>query len=104
MLQVPGAVGYLIADGLHVPFYLEHELRARHPKGVLTRLRPYTCYYHSNAPETDMPPFPVTLFLVANEEVEETYARTASQMNLMTLPILVSCPYTLTRSELLGRS
>ena len=31
----PDAVGKLLADGLHVPFYLEHELRARHPKGVL---------------------------------------------------------------------
>ena len=37
-----------------------------------------------------MAPFPVTLFVVDNEEVEETYARTASRMNLMTLPILVS--------------
>jgi len=100
----PDAVGLLIADGLHIPFYLEHELRARHPKGVLARLRPYTRYYWSNAPEADMAPFPVTLFVVDNEEVEETYARTASRMNLMTLPILVSCPYTLTRRGLLGRS
>jgi len=100
----PDAVGHLIVDGLHVPFYLEHELRARHPKGVLSRLRPYTRYYHSNAPETDMAPFPVTLFVVDNEEVEETYARTASRMNLMTLPILVSCPEVLTRRGLLERS
>ena len=100
----PDAVGHLVADGLHIPFYLEHELRARHPKGVLARLRPYTDYYHSNAPETDMTPFPVTLFVVDNEEVEETYARTASRMNLMTLPILVSCAGTLTRNGLLGRS
>ncbi len=100
----PDAVGHLVADGLHIPFYLEHELRARHPKGVLARLRPYTDYYHSNAPETDMAPFPVTLFVVDNEEVEETYARTASRMNMMTLPILVSCAETLTRNGLLGRS
>ena len=100
----PDAVGHLVADGLNIPFYLEHELRARHPKGVLARLKPYTDYYHSNAPETDMAPFPVTLFVVDNEEVEETYARTASRMNLMTLPVLVSCADTLTRNGLLGRS
>ncbi len=100
----PDAVGHLIVDGLHVPFYLEHELRARHPKGVLARLRPYTRYYHSNAPGEDMAPFPVTLFVVDNEDVEETYARTAAQMNLMTLPILVSSADTLTRRGLLGRS
>ena len=100
----PDAVGKLIADGLHVPFYLEHELRARHPKGVLARLRPYTRYYHSNAPEADMAPFPITLFVVDNEEVEDTYVRTAARMNLMSLPILVSCPPVLTRRGLLGRS
>ena len=100
----PDAVGHLIVDGLHVPLYLEHELRSRHPKGVLARLRPYTRYYHSNAPEEDMAPFPVTLFVVDNEEVEETYARTAARMNLMTLPILVSSADTLTRRGLLGRS
>ena len=90
-----------------LPFFrslLEHELRARHPRGVLARLRPYTRYYWSNAPEADMAPFPVTLFVVDNEEVEETYARTASRMNLMTLPILVSCPPVLTRRGLLERS
>ena len=100
----PDAVGHLLADGLHVPFYLEHELRARHPKGVLARLRPYIRYYHSNAPGEDMAPFPVTLFVVDNEEVEETYVRTASHMNLMTVPILVSSADTLTRWGLLGRS
>ena len=100
----PDAVGHLLADGLHIPFYLEHELRARHPRGVLARLDPYTRYYWSNAPGEDMPPFPVTLFVVDNEEVEETYARTASRMDLMTLPILVSSADTLTRRGLLGRS
>ena len=75
-----------------------------HPKGVLARLRPYTRYYHSNAPGEDMPPFPTTLFVVDSEEVEETYARTAAGMNLMTLPILVSCPPVLTSQGLLGRS
>ena len=87
----PDAAGKLIVDGLHVPFYLEHELLARHPSGVLAWLRPYIRYYWSNVPEADMAPFPVTLFVVDNEEVEETYARTASRMKLMTLPILVSC-------------
>ena len=29
----PDAVGHLLAGGLHVPFYFEHELRARHPRG-----------------------------------------------------------------------
>ncbi len=100
----PDAVGKLVVDGLHIPFYLEHELRARHPRGVLARLGPYTRYYHSNAPEADMAPFPITLFVVDSEEVEETYARTASQMNLMTLPILVSSADTLTRRGLLERS
>ena len=100
----PDAVGHLLAGGLHVPFYLEHELRARHPKGVLARLNPYIRYYHSNAPGEDMAPFPVTLFVVASEEVEETYVRTASQMNLMTLPILVSSADTLALRGLLGRS
>ena len=43
----PDAVGHLVAGGLHVPFYLEYELRARHPRGVLARLSPYTGYYWS---------------------------------------------------------
>ena len=30
----PDAVGKVVAAGLHVPFYLEYELRARHPRGV----------------------------------------------------------------------
>ena len=77
---------------------------ARHPRGVLARLRPYTRYYWSNAPEEEMAPFPVTLFVVDNEEVEETYAGTASRLNLMTLPILVPCPPVLTRRGLLERS
>ena len=34
----PDAVGKMIVDGLHIPFYFEYELRARHPKGVLARL------------------------------------------------------------------
>ena len=97
-------MGKLIVDGLRVPFYLEHELRAHHPKGVLARLRPYTRYYHSSAPEADMAPFPVTMFVVDSEEVEETYVRTAARMNLMTLPILVSCPPVQTRRGLLERS
>ena len=37
----PTPWGHLLAGGLHVPFYFEHELCARHPRGVLARLRPY---------------------------------------------------------------
>ena len=41
----PDAVGQMTARGLQMPFYLEYELRARHPRGVLARLSPYTSYY-----------------------------------------------------------
>ena len=71
----PDAVGHLVAGGLHVPFYLEYELRARHPRGVLARLRPYTSYYWSPEHKDDQPPYPVTLFVVDTEEVEDTYVR-----------------------------
>ena len=54
----PDAVGKVIAGGLHVPFYLEYELRARHPRGVIARLSPYTSYYWSNEPREGQPPFP----------------------------------------------
>ena len=37
---VPDAVGKVIAGGLHVPFYLEYELRARHPRGVYCTAEP----------------------------------------------------------------
>ena len=87
----PDAVGHLVAQGLHVPFYLEHELRARHPRGVLARLRPYEDYYWSPEHEDDQPPFPVTLFVVDTEEVEDTYVHTAALRSRMSLPILVSC-------------
>ena len=40
----PDAVGQMTADGLRIPFYLEYELRARHPRGVIARLSPYTSY------------------------------------------------------------
>ena len=40
------------------------ELRARHPRGVIARLSPYTSYYWSNEPREDQPPFPTTLFVV----------------------------------------
>ena len=46
----PDAVGHLLVNTLHVPFYFEHELRARHPRGVAARLRPYIRYYRSDAP------------------------------------------------------
>ena len=100
----PDAVGHLLVNALHVPFYLEHELRARHPRGVAARLRPYIRYYRSDAPRDDQPPFPTTLFVVDTEEVAETYASTASRMPAMTLPILVSSRELLSYRGLLGRS
>ena len=100
----PDAVGKVVAAGLHVPFYLEYELRARHPKGVAARLSPYTRYYWSTAPGDDQPPFPTTLFVVDREDVESTYVRTAARMSLMSLPILVSCRPVLSDSGVLGRS
>ena len=86
----PDAVGHLVAGSLHVPFYFEYELRARHPRGVIVRLRPYESYYWSPEHKDDQPPFPTTLFVVDTEEVEDTYVRTASQRATMSLPILVS--------------
>ena len=100
----PDAVGHLLAGGLHVPFYLEHELRARHPRGVLARLGPYESCYWSPAPEEDQPPFPTTLFVVDTEEVEDTYVRTTSQLATMSLPILVSCIPVLSTTGILGES
>ena len=100
----PDAVGHLLTNGLHVPFYFEHELRARHPRGVAARLRPYLRYYRSDAPRDDQPPFPTTLFVVETEEVAETYARTASRMTAMALPILVSSREALSCRGILGKS
>ena len=100
----PDAVGHLIAGGVHVPFYLEYELRARHPRGVIARLSPYRSYYWSNEPREDQPPFPVTLFVVDTQEVEDTYVRTATRMSRMSLPILVSCIPALSNAGILGRS
>jgi len=100
----PDAVGHLLVSALHVPFYLEHELRALHPRGVAARLRPYIRYYRSDAPRDDQPPFPTTLFVVDSEEVAETYANTASRMPAMKLPILVSSRELLSYRGILGRS
>ena len=100
----PDAVGHLVAGGLHVPFYLEHELRARHPKGVIARLRPYERYYYSTEHKDDQPPFPVTLFVVDTEEVEDTYVSTAARIARMSLPILVSCIPMLSTEGVLGES
>ena len=100
----PDAVGQMTAQGLRIPFYFEYELRARHPRGVLARLRPYTRYYHSNEPKDDQPPYPVTLFVVDTEEVEDTYVRTAAHMSRMSLPIFVSCIPALSTAGILGRS
>ena len=100
----PDVVGQLTTQGLRIPFYFEYELRARHPRGVISRLRPYTRYYHSNEPGEDQPPYPVTLFVVDTEEIEATYARTAAGMTLMTVPIFVSCIPVLSTEGILGRS
>ena len=100
----PDAVGKLVAGGLQLPFYLEYELRARHPRGVAARLRPYTRYYWSPEPGEDQPPFPVTLFVVDGEAVEATFVSTAARMSLMSLPILVSCMSVLSNTGILGRS
>ena len=100
----PDAVGHLLTNGLHVPFYFEHELRARHPRGVAARLRPYLRYYRSDAPRDDQPPFPTTLFMVDTEEVAETYASTSSRTTTMALPILVSSREILSYKGILGRS
>ena len=100
----PDAVGHLLTGGLHVPFYFEHELRARHPRGVLARLSPYESYYWSPEHRDDQPPFPTTLFVVDTEEVEETYVNTAARMSRMSLPILVSCIPVLSANGILGPS
>ena len=100
----PDAVGHLVARGLHVPFYFEHELRARHPRGVLARLRPYERYYWSPEHKDDQPPHPYTLFVVDTEEVEDTYVSTASGPAEMSLPILVSCIPVLSVTGILGPS
>ena len=87
----PDAVGQMTAQGLQIPFYLEYELRARHPRGVIARLDPYESYYWSPEHKDDQPPYPVTLFVVDTEEVADTYVRTAARMSRMSLPIFVSC-------------
>ena len=100
----PDAVGQMTAQGLRIPFYLEHELRARHPRGVIARLRPYESYYWSPEHKDDQPPYPVTLFVVETEEVEETYVTTAALRRRMSLPILVSCIPVLSDTGILGPS
>ncbi len=100
----PDAVGEMVADGLRIPFYFEYELRARHPQGVIARLDPYESYYWSPEHKEDQPPYPVTLFVVDTEEVEDTYVRTAARMTRMSLPILVSCIPVLASTRILGRS
>ena len=100
----PDAIGQMTTGILRIPFYFEYELRARHPRGVRARLRPYTSYYHSTEPGEDQPPYPVTLFVVDTEEVEATYVSTAAGMTLMTVPVLVSCMPVLLTTGILGRS
>ena len=100
----PDAVGKMVAEGLEIPFYLEYELRARHPEGVIARLSPYMSYYWSPEHKDDQPPFPTTLFVVDTEEVEDTYVRTAALRSRMSLPILVSCIPMLSTAGILGKS
>ena len=100
----PDAVGQLTAQGLRIPFYFEYELRARHPQGVIARLDPYESYYWSNEHKEDQPPYPVTLFVVDTEDVEDTYVRTAARMSRMSLPIFVACIPALSNTGILGRS
>ena len=100
----PDAVGQMTADGLQIPFYFEYELRARHPQGVIARLDPYESYYWSPEHKEDQPPYPVTLFVVDTEEVEDTYVRTAARMSRMSLPIFVSCRAALSNTGILGPS
>ena len=100
----PDAVGEMTAEGLRIPFYFEYELRARHPQGVIARLDPYESYYWSPEHKEDQPPYPVTLFVVDTEEVEDTYVRTAARMSRMSLPIFVSCVPVLSNTGILGRS
>ena len=52
----------------------------------------------------DQPPFPITLFVVDTEEVEDTYMSTASRLSRMSLPVLVSCTPILSDKGILGRS
>ena len=100
----PDAVGQMTAGGLQIPFYLEYELRARHPRGVIARLDPYESYYWSPEHKEDQPPYPVTLFVVDTEEVEETYVHTAALRSRMSLPIFVSCIPVLSNTGILGPS
>ena len=67
-------------------------------------MRPYQRYYYSTEHEDDQPPFPVTLFVVDTEEVEDTYVSTAARMTRMSLPILVSCTPALSATGILGKS
>ena len=94
----------MTVGGSQIPFYLEYELRARHPRGVIARLSPYMSYYWSPEPGEDQPPFPTTLFVVDSEDVEATYVRTVARMSLMSLPILVSCMPVLSNTGILGPS
>ena len=101
----PDAVGDLFAGESNVPFYLECEHRARHPRGVWARLWPYVRYYRHGKPEDDHPPLPFTLFVVDGEDVEETYVRTSARMDVMTVPVPVSCrPVQGRRQELSART
>ena len=67
-------------------------------------MTPTEDYYWAREHEDDQPPYPVTLFVVDTEEVEDTYVRTAARISRMSLLILVSCIPVLSRTGILGKS
>ena len=88
----PDAVGQMTAEGVRIPFYLRvRASRQASPGESLPAWTPMRSYYWSPEHKEDQPPYPVTLFVVNTEEVEDTYVRTAARMSRMSLPVLVSC-------------
>ena len=101
----PDAVGHLEARGPpRCPSTSNTSCAPVTPGESCARLRPYESYYWSPEHKDDQPPYPVTLFVVDTEEVEDTYVSTASQMSRMSLPILVSCIPVLSTTGILGKS
>ena len=99
----PDAVGMMIAGGARVPFFLERERHAKYRGGIRKKLGPYERYYDSPFTQGDLPPFPVALFVVDSEKIEERYLTTAAEDKL-SLPILVSCMPELVQNGILGRA
>ena len=100
----PDAVGKLIANGLRVPFYFEYELRARHPQG--SRGAPETVHELLLVQRAGQRPAPVPHDPVrgGRRGCRGHLREHGARMNLMTLPILVSCSPALSRAGILGRS